>query len=376
MIKVKKINLDSNSEIISFVQVSFDLYKDHPQWVPPFISDIKTMMNPEKHPYYEHSDAEFFIAEKEGKIVGRIAALENKPFNQYHAKKDAEFYLFECINDQAVANALFETVISWAQDRGLNKLVGPKGFGPLDGYGIQIEGFEHRQMMNMMNYNYPYYRDLVENLGFTKVVDFVSSYIEPQNFQLPEKVRKAAGIAKKRGSFHVVDFENKRELRKWAGRIGQAYNQAFVDNWEYYPLSENEINFVVKNVMTIVDPDLMKIITKDDKVVGFVFPFPDVSNAMQKNKGKLGPIAILKLLLEIKKTNWISFNGVGILPEYQGLGGNAIMYAELEKSMHANKQFIHAELTQVAETAEQMRKDLKNLGVKFYKNHRVYQKEI
>jgi hypothetical protein len=173
-----------------------------------------------------------------------------------------------------------------------------------------------------------------------------------------------------------VDFKNKRELIKWAGRIGQAYNKAFVDNWEYYPLSQKEIDFVVKNVMTIVDPDLIKIITKNDEVVGFILPFPDVSAAMQKNNGKLGPIAILKLLLEIKRTHWISFNGAGILPEYQGLGGNAFMYAELEKSMHANDQFIHAELTQVAETAEQMRKDLKNLGVKFYKNHRVYQKDI
>lgn len=376
MITVKKIDLNSKSEIDRFVQFPFDLYEGHPQWVPPFISDVRTMLNPEKHPYYEHSEAEFFIAEREGEVVGRIAALENKPFNKYHNKKDAEFYLFECINDQEVANALFDTVINWARERDLNKLVGPKGFGPLDGYGIQIEGFEHRQMMNMMNYNYPYYRDLVENLGFTKIVDFVSSYIQPQNFQLPPKVRKAAGIAKKRGSFTVVDFENKRELVKWAGRIGQAYNKAFVDNWEYYPLSQNEIDFVVKNVMTIVDPDLMKIITKNDEVVGFVFPFPDVSAAMQKNKGKLGPFAILRLLMEIKKTNWISFNGVGILPEYQGLGGNAIMYAELEKSMHTTDQFIHAELTQVAETAEQMRKDLKNLGVKFYKNHRVYQRDI
>jgi hypothetical protein len=376
MIKVNKIDLDSKSEINRFVQFPFELYEGHPQWVPPFISDVRTMLNPGKHPYYEHSDAEFFLAEKDGDVVGRIAALENKPFNKYHDKKDAEFYLFECINDQEVANALFETVFDWARKRGLNKLVGPKGFGPLDGYGIQIEGFEHRQMMNMMNYNYPYYRDLVENLGFTKVVDFVSSYIQPQNFQLPSKVRKASEIAKKRGSFTVVDFENKRELIKWAGRIGQAYNQAFVDNWEYYPLSQNEIDFVVKNVMTIVDPNLLKIITKNDEVVGFVFPFPDVSAAMQKNKGKLGPIAILRLLLEIKHTNWISFNGVGILPEYQGLGGNAIMYAELEKSMHANDQFIHAELTQVAETAEQMRKDLKNLGVKFYKNHRVYHRDI
>jgi GNAT superfamily N-acetyltransferase len=334
------------------------------------------MMNPEKHPYYEHSDAEFFIAERDGEAVGRIAALENKPFNQYHATKDAEFYLFECVNDQQVADALFNTVFEWAKERGLTKVVGPKGFGPLDGYGIQIEGFEHRQMMNMMNYNYPYYRDLVENLGFTKVVDFVSSYVNPEEFNLPPKVRKAAEIAKKRGTFRVLQFKNKRDLKQWAGRIGQAYNEAFVDNWEYYPLTQREIDFVVDNVMTIVDPDLIKIIAKNDEVVGFVFPFPDVSRAMQRNNGKLGPVAILRLLMEIKRTDWIAFNGVGILPEYQGLGGNAIMYSELEKSMNQNNQFEHYELTQVAETAVQMRKDLKNLGVQFYKNHRVYQHDL
>jgi len=376
MINIHKVDIKSKDQVNRFIQVPFDLYAGHPQWVPPFITDVRTMMNPDKHPYYEHSDAEFFIAETDGKDVGRIAALENKPFNKYHNAKDAEFYLFETVNDQDVANALFETVFDWARKRGLNKMVGPKGFGPLDGYGIQIEGFEHRQMMNMMNYNYPYYRDLVENLGFTKVVDFVSSYILPQKFQLPPKVHKAAGIAQKRGTFEVINFKNKRHLRQWAGRIGEAYNKAFVDNWEYYPLTQREIDFVVGNVMTIVDPDLIKIITKDGDVVGFVFPFPDVSAAMQKNDGKLGPIAILRLLLEIKRTEWISFNGVGILPEYQGLGGNAIMYTELEKAMRQNAQFVQSELTQVAETAVQMRKDLKNLGVQFYKNHRVYQRDI
>ena len=128
--------------------------------------------------------------------------------------------------------------------------------------------------------------------------------------------------------------------------------------------------------MTILDPTIFNVITRENEVVGFVFPFPDVSAAMQKNKGKLGPFDIIRLISEIKKTKWISFNGVGILPEYQGLGGNAIMYAELEKALHRNPQFKHSELTQVAETAIQMRKDLKNLGVKFYKNHRVYQRDI
>ena len=376
MVEIHQVDVHSKADVNRFIQIPFELYKGHPQWVPRFIVDVQTMLNPDKHPYYEHSDADFFIAVQDGRDVGRIAALENKPFNDYHQTKDAEFYLFESVNDQDVANALIGTVIEWARQRGLNKLVGPKGFGPLDGYGIQIEGFEHRQMMTMMNYNYPYYRDLVENLGFTKVVDFVSSYIQPQKFQLSPKVRKASTIAQKRGSFEVLDFRNKRHLREWAGKIGQAYNKAFVKNWEYYPLTQREIDFVVDNVMTIVDPNLIKIIVKAGEVVGFVFPFPDVSAAMQKNKGRLGPLKILRLFIEIKKTNWISFNGVGILPEYQGLGGNAIMYAELEKAMHKNTQFIHAELTQVAETAVQMRKDLKNLGVQFYKNHRVYQLDI
>jgi GNAT superfamily N-acetyltransferase len=376
MLSIHKIDVKDQADVKRFLDLPFELYDGHPQWVPPFITDVKAMLNPKKHPFYEHSEAEFFIALTDGKVVGRISALENKPFNLYHDVKDAEFYLFECINDQEVADALFNTVFEWARKRGLNRLVGPKGFGPLDGYGIQIEGFEHRQMMNMMNYNYPYYRELVENLGFTKVVDFVSSFVNPQEFRLPPKVRKAADIAKKRGTFEVLDFKNKRELKSWAGKIGQAYNQAFVKNWEYYPLTQREIDFVVDNVMTIVDPNLIKIIVRDGDVVGFVFPFPDVSAAMQKNKGKLGPIAILRLLLEIKHTNWISFNGVGILPEYQGLGGNAILYAELEKSMHQYPKFINSELTQVAETAEQMRKDLKNLGVQFYKNHRVYQREL
>jgi len=376
MIQVKQVNVNSRIERERFINLPFELYHNCAQWVPPFKSDIHMMMNAKKHPYYEHSTADFFVAEKEGKVVGRIAALINKPFNNYHKTTDAEFYLFESIEDQEVANVLFEKVTQWAKERGMNKLVGPKGFGPLDGYGIQIEGFEHRQMMNMMNYNYPYYRNLVENLGFTKVVDFVSSYVVPNKFILPEKVQKASEIAKKRGTFKVMSFKNKAHLKQWAPKIGEAYNKAFVNNWEYYPLSKREVDFVVKNVITIVHPHLLKVILKEGEIVGFTFPFPDVSKAMQKNKGNLGLFDLVRLLREIKSTDWISFNGVGILPEYQGLGGNAIIYSELQKSMSNSSQFKHSELTQVAETAEQMRKDLENLGVRFYKNHRVYQKDI
>lgn len=360
-----------------FVEFQYQLYETCPQFTPPFKSDIYMMMNKDKHPFYDHSDSDHFLALRDGKVVGKIAALENKPFNKHHQTLDAEFYLFDCIDDQEVANALFDKVKAWSKARGLNRIVGPKGYGPLDGYGIQVEGFEHRQMMNMMNYNYPYYQRLVETYGFVKEVDFVSSYVKLQEFVLPEKVVKAVEIVKKRAKLRVMNFRNKKEIMQWKYKIKEAYNKAFVNNWEYYPLSDRELDYAVDNAIEVVIPELLQIILNDqDEVVGFVLPFPDVSAAMQKNKGRIGPIEIIRLLKELKTTNFLDFNGIGILPEYQGMGGNALLFDALNRASKSNPRFIHSELTQVAETAVQMRKDLENLGVRYYKNHRVYKLEI
>ncbi|MGB8252528.1 MAG: hypothetical protein WCF08_04890, partial [Anaerolineaceae bacterium] len=358
-------------------EIPFRLYKDCPQWCPPLKVGVRAQLDPNKHPFYEHSDAEHFIAVKGGRDVGRITALENKPFNKYHKVKDAEFYLFECEDDQQVADALFKTVFEWAKKRGLNHIVGPKGFSSFDGYGIQIEGFEEHQMMTMMNYNYPYYVKLVEKLGFTKAVDFVSCYLSRKSFRLPDKVHKAAELVQKRGTFTVKRFKNKKELVSWAQRIGEAYNKTFVNNWEYYPLTTREIKYALDDIMTVADPNLIKVITHNDEVVGFLLGFPDISAAFQRARGNLTPWAIVDLMMSLKRTDWLSGNGAGILPEYQGLGGNALMYSEMEKTLNTpGYNFEHLEMTQVAETAVQMRRDLINLGGKAYKNHRVYQKKI
>lgn len=374
---VEIIEVNSKELQKKLVDFQFDLYKDCPQWVPPFRSDIFLMMNKEKHPFYDHSESDFFLAIRDGKVVGRISALVNRPFNEYHNCKEGEFYLFDSIDDQEVANALFDRVFEWARARGLERIIGPKGYGPLDGYGIQIYGFEHRGMMNMMNYNYPYYQELVENYGFTKEVDFVSSYISPREFVLPAKVIQAVKLAEKHGKIRVMSFRNTKEVMAWVYKIKEAYNRAFVNNWEYYPLTDRELDTVVESALQLLDPKLLKIVlNQEDDIVGFVLPFPDVSVALQKNKGKLGPIEIIRLFHAIKTTEWLDFNGIGILPEYQGMGGNAIIFNALLGAIRDNPRFVHAELTQVAETAVQMRKDLENLGVRYYKNHRVYQKLI
>lgn len=375
MLTIEKVDTRNKSQVNRFLDVPFKIYGRHPQWVPPIRIDAKTQLNKEKHPFFEHSDGDFFIAVMDGEDVGRIAALENKVFNRYHDTRQAQFYFFESIDDQEVANALFNRAFEWAHERGLDTIVGPKGLGPLDGYGLLVEGFEHRQMMTMMNYNFPYYPLLVENLGFEKEVDFISCYIRAADFHLPERIHSIAERVQKRGTLRVQRFSSKRELLKWAPRIGKAYNKAFVNNWEYYPLSEREISFVVDNIVTIAVPRLIKIIAHEDEAVGFLFGFPDVSAAIQRSRGRLLPFGIIDLLLEMRRTRWIALNGAGILPEFQGRGGNALLYSEMEKTVH-DSHFEHADLTQVAETAKEMRADLINLGGKPYKNHRVYRRKI
>jgi len=375
MLTVEKIDTPSKAQVRRFVDLPFRLYARHPLWVPPLRMDVELMLNRQKHPWYEHSDADFFIAARDGRDVGRVAALENRRFNDCHKTRQAQFYLFECENDPETAGALFEQIFAWARARGLERVVGPKGFGPLDGYGLLVEGFEHRPMMTMMNYNYDYYPRLLEGLGFEKEVDFVSCYLSADLFRLPERVHSIAERVQRRGALRVRRFASKRELVAWAGRIGEAYNKAFVNNWEYYPLTEREVKFVVDNLMLVADHRLIKIITHDDDVVGFLFGFPDVSGALQRAKGSLFPFAIFDLLLEMRRTKWVALNGAGILPEFQGRGGNALLYSEMEKTIR-EFNFQHADLTQVAESAVQMRQDLINLGGKPYKNHRVYTRSL
>jgi GNAT superfamily N-acetyltransferase len=275
-----------------------------------------------------------------------------------------------------VARALFDTVYEWAKERGMDTLIGPKGLSPFDGYGALVEGFEQRQMMTMMNYNYDYYPRLLEALGFEKEVDFVSCYLPADSFKIPERVERIAQRVIQRGDLWVKKFRNKRELIQWAPRIGYAYNKAFIDNWEYYPFTEGDVKYAVDNVFLVADPRLIKIILHKDEIVGFLFAFPDVSAALQRAGGRLFPFGLIDLLIEMKRTKTVSGNGMGILPEFQGKGGNALLYYEMGKSVFSFNQFENVEMTQVAETTRQMRADLKNLNGVEYKNHRVYRRSL
>ncbi|WKZ37876.1 MAG: hypothetical protein QY332_08030 [Anaerolineales bacterium] len=376
MLTIEKVDTENKKQVRRFVELPFRIYADCPQWVPPLNVDAYNQLNRKKHPFHEHSDVDFFLAVRNGKEVGRIAAIENKPFNTYHNEKTADFYLFECENDIEAASVLFNTVFDWAKTRGLDTVIGPKGMGPLDGYGTLVFGHEHRQTMTMLNYNHAHYQSLIEAQGFVKEVDFVSCYLPADKFQMPDRVKKIAERVMERGHLEIKTFKNKKELLGWAARIGRAYNDAFVRNWEYYPLTQREIDFVVENIMTIADHRLIKIITRGEDVVGFLFAFHDVSAALQRARGRLFPFGLIDILMEVRRTNTVAVNGMGILPEHQGHGGNALLYYAMGNTLLNFKQFVHVEMTQVAETTEQMRADLKNLNGVEYKNNRVYRRAV
>lgn len=376
MVTIQLVDTDNKSQVKQFIEFYYDLYKDCPQWVPPLYMDAYLPLNRRKHPFFEYSDADFFLAVRNDKVLGRICAGENKRFNDYHKTKKAQFYFFDCVDDLEVARALFDAVFDWAHQRGLDTVIGPKGLSPFDGYGVLIEGYEHRQMMTMMNYNYAYYPKLIEALGFEKEVDFVSCYLPSDAFKIPERVERIAKRVMERGKLSVKNFKSKKELVGWAQRIGETYNKTFVHNWEYYPFTQGDIDYAVQNVFMVADHRLIKLILRGGDIVGFLFAFPDASAALQRARGKLFPFGLIDLLIEMKRTQTVSGNGMGVLPEFQGTGGNALLYYEMGKTMLDFKQFKFVEMTQVAETTHQMRADLKNLNGVEYKNHRVYRKTL
>ncbi|MBQ6520033.1 MAG: hypothetical protein IJI14_15065 [Anaerolineaceae bacterium] len=375
MVEIRLVDTENKKQVKEFVQFHYDLYKNCPQWVPPFRNDIEIMLNKKKHPFYEHSDADFFTAWKDGKIVGRTAVLNNTSYNEYHKQNSGDIFLFDSIDDQEVANALFDAAGDWAKKHGLDKLKGPKGFSLFDGYGVLVEGFDRRQSMNFSCYNFPYYQKLYESYGFYKINEYVTMLADVDDFQLPEKVYKVADIVKKRGKLKIKTYSNKAEIKKDASRIAQMYFDSFKNNWEYFPMTQREFDFFVDNVLTFVVPGLLRFITdENDDIVGFLVNFPDVSAAMQRHSGSLlNPALLVDLVLEMKKTNCCAMNGLGLLEKYHKSGGNALLYCSMMDIMKDYPQFKYVEAVQMAESAHEVQQEMATLGLKPIKRHRVYE---
>jgi len=370
---VRSLDPTDSGDVGRFVNLPFELYRDCRQWVPPLVRDIRALFDRSKHPFYRHSEAEFFIAEEAGQVVGRIAVLENRNYNAHTTCQAALFYYFDCIEDRTVARSLFEAVFGWAQERGLNKVIGPRGFVGTDGLGLLVEGFEHRPAMGIP-YNHAYYANLLSDSGFEKRGDLLSGYLSGQE-ELPERYYALADKVKARRGLRIHTFSSKAEMGQWLKRGAAVLNEAFEGSADFYPITDEEFQLAAQQMLTLIDPRLIKLVMKGEKIVGFLFAFPDVSAALQKCQGRMWPLGWLYILRELRRTKWVNMNGLGLLPEYRGVGGNVLLYTEMTKTVKAFG-FEHVDVVQVGEENAKSLAENEALGVRWYKRHRVFERAL
>ena len=371
--QVRELDTTNPEDVRKFIQFPFDLYQGSEFWVPHFVSEIKTVMDRKKNPFYEHSDAAFLLAESEGAPVGRIAILHQKNYSAFHKAQYGFFYYFDAIDDIQVSRALFGAAIHWARQRGIEYVLGPKGFARSSGIGLLIEGFEYLPAVGM-NYNYPYYQKLVENAGFTKWTDHLSGYMTKDQ-QIDPRIHEAAEKVKQRKNFRVMTFQSRKEMQAMIPAINIVNQEAFQANPGYYPSTPAEFDMLAKNMIQILEPGLPKLIMKDDEVAGFIIAYKNISRGIQRSKGKMWPLGWIDLLKDKRQSKIIDMNGVGLLPKYQGLGANALLYSELEKTVRSTNADI-AEFVQIDELNFKSKSDMERVGVTWCKRHRTYQMSL
>ncbi len=366
---VRKLDTSSQRDIKKFIGFPYLLYRDCPQWVPPLNSELRLVMNRQKHPYYQHSTADFLVVESEGDVLARVAILHNRNYSTHHKKATSFFYYYESVNDPAASDLLFKAAIAWAREQQTELIIGPRGFSRSSGIGLLTEGFEYLPAMGIP-YNLPYYEELIRRAGFEKETDYFSGYLKYSQ-QLDNRIHLAAEKVKARGEYWVKTFSTRAEMIRMIDYVNSVHHEAFQNNPGYYPSTDAEFRLMAQSIIQIADPRLIKLIMKGDEVAGFVIAYPDVSCALQRIKGELYPFGWVDVLLEKQRTHVVDLNGVGLLPKHQGMGANVLLYTELEKSLRMFN-FDHAELVQVDERNFKSKSDMENVGVHWYKNHRLF----
>ncbi len=371
---ILQLDLTNKNHVRDFLALPFSIYRDIPQWVPPLQMDERLRLDPKRFPFYKHSQAAFFLAYEGTRPIGRLAVLDNRRYNEFNHEAAAFFYLFECEDHLDAATALFDAGFDWARSRGLNKILGPKGLTPLDGFGLLVKGFEHRPAFGLP-YNPAYYIPLVEAQGFRADRDAVSGYLGA-DIQFPDRIHELAERIARRRGLYVARYQKRADLRALVPNLKKLYNDSLRGTTGNTPLTDEEVESLANQLLWFADPKLIKIVMKGDEPVGFLFAYPDISAALQKTRGRLFPFGWLTLLLELHRTDWININGAGLLPEYRGSGGTAILYSEMFKSVRDSGQFRHAEVVQIGLENEAMQREMENFGIDFYKIHRTYQRDL
>jgi len=369
-VEVRKVR--TKSELKKFILFPWRVYKNDPNWVPPLIIEMKDKLNRRKHPFFEHGEADYFLAYRGDEIVGRIAAILDPNHNKAHQDKSSFFGLYESFDDLDTARALIGAAEAWGRERGMDTLRGPMNLSMNDECAFLLEGFETPPVV-MMPYNPRYYLDLMDKCGLVKAKDLYAFFktrerkLAPQTEELLEKLRKSGQF-----SFRAV---TKATLQQAALDIAAVYNAGWGKNWGFVPWTDKEMEHMVKNLGQFADLDLVIFAEHKGRAVGFAGAFPDFNQVFIKMNGRLLPFGFLKFLVGRRKISGVRAMVFGVVPEHMHTGLAFLLYDEFEKAI-IRKGYYWCELSWQLEDNEAINRFAAAIGATLYRKYRIYEKPI
>ncbi len=365
--------VQTKKDLMKFIRFQWEIYKGNPYWVPPLIMERKKLLDKKKNPFFKEADAEYFLAERDGKIVGRIAAIKNDVHLKYHNDETGFFGFFESINNQEVANALFDAAKKWLQEKGLKHMRGPANPSSNDEYGMLMEGFDDSPRI-LMPYNPEYFMNLCENYGFKKAKDLYAWKIENEKISKSEKLKRGQEIVRKRYGLKISQLEMKH-FDKDLDKFKFVYNKAWAPNWGFVPLSEEQIDEMAKDLKPLVEPSLVLFAEAKGELVGAALVMMDYNEIFKEMNGRLFPFNFIKLYTKKKKITWARILTLGIIPEHQKKGFDAVLYWEILQRA-ARLGIYRGEASWVLEDNEMMNRGLHLMRAEIYKKYRIWEIDI
>ncbi|UII75993.1 GTP cyclohydrolase [Flagellimonas sp. HMM57] len=372
MITIKEAR--SKVDLKRFVKFPFSLYKDSPYWVPPIIKDELESFDPNKNPVFKSAEAKFFLAYKNERIVGRVAAIINWLEVKEQNLKKMRFGWFDFVDDFEVSKALLDKVAEIGKGHQLDYMEGPVGFSNMDKVGVLVEGFDHIGTM-ITWYNHPYYQSHYEKHGFVKEKGYLENKFLASSAH-PKLFEKANLLVKKRYGLRELNFSNSKEIMPWVDKMFDLFNESYSRLSSFVKITDVQKEYFKKKYVSFINPEYIKfVIDAKNELVAFAIVMPSFSKALQKAKGRLFPTGIFHLLKARKQSKDVIFYLIGIHPDYQNKGVTAIIFNEYYKTFK-EKGIVNCIRTPELEENIAIRQMWKHFNPVTHKRRRTYKKEL
>jgi GNAT superfamily N-acetyltransferase len=366
---VRVVPVHGRRDLKRFLTLPWRIYQDDPFWVPPLLYELKRLLDPRKHPFHRHAEVEYFLALRGDEVVGRIAAIVNRQYVEFHDEATGFFGFFESINDAEVAAALLGTAERWVSARGMGRIRGPMNFSTNEECGLLVEGFHYSPTV-MMPHNPLYYSQLMKAAGYAKSKDLLAYLLDDTT--PPERLVRGVERLRK-GQDVTIRPINVRRFWEEIGSLQAIYHSAWERNWGFIPMTKAECDHFARQMRWIANPNLCLIAEARGEPLGFALALPDYNQALKHVDGRLLPFGLLKLLWYQRKINTARVLILGLKPGFRRRGIDAMLYLRLWEEAPKNGYPV-VECSWILEDNWEMRRGLERMGARIYKTYRIYEK--